>query len=343
MFILKNEVTMSGVLLNTVGAGNNKGYMMTFPVNNLPSAVKSEPVSVQEKDKSSDNNMLTAGLVGLGILGAAFATVKGVKVYNNKKLTKEIFDLKNILRNKYLLAKNGVIEDFNKQKFPESFYINGSSEFRINSSKDLKPLCEYYVSECDKFSQLEKDNMHYIKSTLAKLSLDDEWKNLRHNRKILLKDIGGNNEVQRRIAYKKIALVNDLLSYKVHPETEKVFEARNLITVDDARYLVNKDFADLHDYETELAKRIKFGFEYSEMEDFFVNDGRLFIANLFPKEIQTIETARNKAKLIKVIIDDDIKPLQESFIAKLHELAYKFRSNEDVLKFKKLIFVSRRS
>ena len=337
MFILKNEVIMSSVLLNTLGAGKDYSHISSVSVSNPPPSLKNDSIPEQTKNnKTGADKMLTAGLAGLGVLGVAFVAVKGVKVYNNKKFTKEIYDLKNVIRDKYLLAKNNVIEEFNNQDFPESFNINGSSKVTISSLQGLKPIREYYRNDYEKFSQLEKDAILSIKSTLAKLSQDDEWKSLRRLRKTLLKDIDGNNENKRKIAYKKIALVNDLLSYKVHPESEQVFQSRNLINIDDARYMVNKDFVDLSEYETELAKRIKFGFEYAEMDDFFVNDGKLFLANLFPHEVQTVETAANKVKLTKIILEDEIKPYEETLSAKLHELAKKFRTEKEVLKLKKL-------
>lgn len=329
---------MPNVLLDTVCTNKNYSYLMTAPSTTVNNPPKTELVqAVHTEDKSGSNKLLITGLVGLGVIGAAVLGVKGAKSLKNKNLSKEISDLRSAVKDKYMVAKTSMIEDFNKQKLPEVFSTGEFEGMQITSSKDIKKVKAFYQKYYENSRALQKETSVAVKGKLMKLSADDEWKTLRITRKKLLKDIEGNDAVRAEIAAKKIPLINDMLTYKLNPEEEHVFQVRNLISVDDARFMINKDFANVQEFDAEMQKRAKFGFECVEMDKFFVGNSKLSLFDVFREDYLLYEASADKAKLAKQILDDDIKPVEESFISKLKELASSFHKDKDVLKLKKLI------
>lgn len=140
----------------------------------------------------------------------------------------------------------------------------------------------------------------YIRSSLAKLLPDTEWRELRMFRKGLLKDINGKDLYKHDIALKKIPFVNDLLVLKVHPEEYDTFLARNLISPQDAKDLIKKEFVSVSEFDREYQKLIKYDFDYCDMSKFFVSNNRLYLSDFFREEVETYRDFTNKINLMKV-------------------------------------------
>lgn len=328
---------MPNVLMNTVSpARNNTFYFMTVnsPAHN--SDKQQEPVSA-EMEKSGHNGLLTAGLGGLAVIGASLIAIKGLKCYKSRKISHEISDLKSVLKEQYLEARNMAAEEFSMENLPDSFNIPDFNNLQIKSSRDIKKVKEYYIDIAARLSEAKKDCVDYIRETIGKVTSDKEWKELKLYRKQLLKDAAGDDIDKHDVALKKISLINDMLVYKLHPEKKQVFESRNLITVEDARNILKTNFANLEEYENEYQKHIKFDFEYLSMEKFFTNTDKLTLLNLFKEQVVTYSASDEKLKLInKVALGEDIPAVQKRMTEKMAQLASEFSKREGVLKLKEL-------
>lgn len=323
---------MSNTLMDTVSLNKKSRYFMTVS----PSPAKPETAPAPTPDnagiksgKNSAANMLTAALSGLTVLGLA------VTVKNNlsrKKLLKQTDHLRQQIKTEYLAAHSSFIEEFNRSKLPEPFQKFG----KITSFKDFNAVKTIYEESLAKLTQKKSDISKKIKTSLSELSTDKEWKELRAMRKQLLKDLGGKNPDKQELAERKLPFVNDLLVLKLHPDKENIFQTRNLTTPDDLRQLLKKDYNHAGAFDEELQKHIKFDFEYNEMENFFHNNGKLSLINLFKEEMRVYNQLSYNIRLKKINIDEEISVVKNLWLKKLSTLAEDFRQKENVKKYKEL-------
>lgn len=327
---------MPNTLLDNFSSGRNAStYFLTGPVStpkisNNPKMVTPPKTKVKGSEKKE---LIEAVLGGLAVIGLSLVSVRYLQ---RTKIKKEIISLKQQVRASYLIEKNKKIQELYDEGLPKSF---GSEVFRkkkVFSSKDIEDVRLYYQKAYNAMQQVQDESLATIRGTISKLSGDDEWKSLRKYRKILLKDLEHPDYNRREIAVKKIRLINDLLVYKIHPEEENIFNSRTLISVDDARNLLKKNFVTEQEFDADYQNLIKYEFQYNPMNNFFVNDSKLSLLDLFKSEITDYRDAENKKKYAKLILDSDIPSTQQRYMDKLKEAALLFRTSENVATLKAL-------
>ena len=333
----KKEVSMSQLLLDTVSRNKNlQSYFLTVQSSTNKSSNNVEAVKPQKKD-TDDFNMLTAGLTGLGIIGAAILGVKAGKYYRKQKILTEIQGLKSEIKDAYDIAKASMIQELVDEGLPKSFNSGKFYNHKIKSSRDIQAVGDYYRSVYATLERVQKESSESIRESIKRVSPDPEWQELHRYRKQLVKETNGKDLNKQEIALKKISLVNDMLVYKLHPELKDMFQTRNLISVEDAKMLLKKDFLTKEDYENEYQKHIQFEFSYNPMVKFFVNSGELSLLDLFKYEITSHKIAGDKMKLAKLVFDEDVVQVQSRYSEKLKALAEDFSKNEKVIRLKALV------
>ena len=328
---------MSHLLLDTVSHNKNPySYFMTVKSSTAESANKSESVNEQKEKVGGGSNLLTAGMCGLGVIGMSLLAYTGGKLYKKQKINAEIKNLKREIKDSYNIAKSAMLQELVNEGLPKSFTSGKFYNYKIKSSNDIKAVGEYYKGVYDTLEQVQVESSNTIRESIKKVASDAEWQELHKYRKQLLKQVNGDDINKHDIALKKISLINDMLVYKLHPEEEEVFKSRNLISVDDARMMIKRDFANKEEYDEEYQKFIKYTFNYSPMTKFFVNNGELSLLDLFKSEIIAHKVAGDKKLLAKLILDEDVPEVQRRNIQKLISLANEFSKDEKVLRLKSL-------
>ena len=329
---------MPNLLMNTVGSSMTNPYIMRAPSSSPNPNIANQTAEVSpvdDKHKTTGNSgLLTAGLCGLGVLGAAFV---GVKCYRNNKLLRQISELRNSLRSEYILARNSVVETFNKEGLPESFYKEKFHDKKYTSGKDIREVKAFYTDAYEKLLNAKNEAVQNVKTALARVSDDKEWRELRLLRKQLLKDKEGKDINKYDVALRKIPLINDMLALKLHPEQENIFRSRTSATVDDVRALLKQNFETGADFDAEYSKLKKFDVIFDPMENFFVNNSKLSLLDLFRVDVETHDFVSDKLNLVKLVLEEDIPFVEKTWHENLSALAEDFRKKPAVQNLKKLI------
>ena len=328
---------MSETLLNSIGVRGNRSFYMT-PVSAVPqNNTKPQIEKKEENNPQKSSKMLTLGLAGLAVIGGGVVVAKSLQIYKDKKLTREIAELKGQLKKQYLYQRDVAINELIEEGLPKSFLYDEIGVTKVKSSKDIRKVKNYYQDWSNKFHEAQERCVKTVRKSVAKLENDQEWKELRKYRKELMKDFDSNDLGRHDVAVKKFPLINDLLTIKLFPEKEEVFHARNLVSLDNARMLVKKNFANAKEFNEEFEKCREFSFDYLPMERFFVNKDELSLMDFFKEEVITYRKCEQKLVQLIPIFRDDIPQVEKRLHKKLTRLALDFRKSEQAQKLRELV------
>lgn len=349
---------MTNTLLNTVSSRNTNFLTMNYmlpaqqklpavqsPVvnNDVTSsqapAVNAKPVPAQKEKliKDDKTRSLLIGLGGLAVIGAG-----SVLLYNKLQKGKAgsenspLVQAKNKAKDEYKKLKENLLAEFN-ENLPEDLKVRKG--VRFNSSKELEDFKEALKTGDDfsveKYEKMQTGALSSVKSHLARLDSDGDWKELRKLRKTLIKSADAQDDAGK-IAREKIYIINDLMAYKVDNSREQVFKNRNMMDVQDAFNLVRRDFGSLNEFNAEKAKVTKYDFDFDAGEGFFAGHKPLVINDLFEDEQDTYNFARDNLNKIKNICTEVIPKAKEDLHKKLTELAQNFRTSEFIANLRNL-------
>ena len=330
---------MTYTLLNTVGSQNKNfstmNYMITAPQKPAVKVSQSLDSNTTENDKKLNNDKtkkLLLGLGGLAVIGTTSVLIynkmkkgKGVK---NSSLESPLNKIKKTAKTEYQKLKEDILADFN-ENISDDLKVREGVTF--NSSKDLEDFKDALKTGDDfsieKYEKMRDDSYSAVKNKLIELQGDNEWLELRKQRKALLKNADAQDD-QGTIEREKISIINDLMALKVDNSREHVFKNRNMMDVNDAYSIVRRDFGTLEEFNTEKAKVTKYDFGYDMGEGFFAGYKKLKVNDLFEEEQETYDFAQDNLNKIKNIFDEVIPKAKEDLHKKLSELAKNFRTSE---------------
>ena len=281
-------------------------------VETLHPLTSSEALLKTEREQRNKNNLIMLSLLGLATLGGGtyYAYNNHKKNLNQKgnspsaqeKLQTEY----NILKKDTENTRQLVVKDFQakvkKLRNDENIFDEFDVEIPFTNGKDLRQ--QVMTMETDTPNIIAKQNeiinqkKSIIKSKIAELSSNNEWKELRQIAKQMKKTIEtSKNYDEIEITKKKLTYVNDLIINKIYPENIPDYEKVFGITQKDLLGIIKKDFKTVEEYENYFnSKKHKPINPFAELEEIFVHNGPMTLEQMFSRETQVIERCQEKIK-----------------------------------------------
>ena len=290
-------------------ASENKKYLTVPSKTAVQNDIQKNPPPAAKK-QNNNSTKIWAGLVALAVIGMASAAIYRARS-NKSETLNPVQDTKQIIKDLKVKIKTD--------------YLNRKAEILNAHKKDSVD-----ENEIKKYIDMKQEASDSIKTVLKNLQQDSEWQELRKIRKSLLKTLCSNkNGEQYNIASKKIELINNILTCKLHPEQIQAFKDNTLMDISDAAEIVRKPFNTIKEFEKEYAAKQKYEFDFNLDDKLFFTNSNLSLRDIFTEEMKKYDFAKEKISELKL---EPKKKLHEE----LTKLAEEFHSCEDVKKLKNL-------
>ena len=328
-----------------------KNINSKLPVNNPKT--NSDKISQQPvKDSYFNQKTIIGSLFGLALLGTStFLCIKHFrkpKVQNSKtkidakhlkleikNIKERINYLKNLVKVNYVEQRNHLYKN-NTNLDEYSVDINFTNFNDLKS--EIKTLRRNNNGKINKINEIINKNRQIVIEKLKNLSSNKEWNDIKKLRKQTRKIIEtSTNEEQKKIAQEKMPLINDLIYNRVYPENIENY--KNLYGIEDKNVLelVKKEFSSYEEFMKafDSLKNPTEKFDYTIIEERISSTGPLTLKDVFPKEIDTIDSNLKLKKEYETQLKEYEK-IYRIILDKLVELAKKYRNCSEIKELKNL-------
>lgn len=326
---------MDNTLQTTFNVKSN-AYMQMPGVSTAKNSTEQQ-VQPDNKEKNNRNKLLLYSLGGLAVLGTAAYLIKSrmAKAAVQKSQEQDV-NIMEVIR-----LRNKIKTEFEAKREP---YAEKLFENLRNTGIDIK--CKNIGELSKKIKEIEQRNntlkeslithrnqqSNLLKEKIQKLNQDSEWIELRKLRKNFINLINSKAPAeQKKIAAKKIVLVNDLLINKGYPEEIEAF--KNLYRFDQNKgmEIVRTKFETLEDFNKAMkeAQTLDVDIKLPIRERNFTHMQPLHLTDIFPDEANSYVECNKKIEVLD-FETNSINNFYKQYHEELKNLAAEARESADV-------------